>query len=99
MKNTIAATPNYEVTMETTSIVKNISLEGVKTLKAEKITTTFEVKRKLHPKTNQPFKVVTKNQVEMFVEPLSFDLIEVTPEELAVYRTSGIPSFCFKDGW
>ena len=96
MKNTIAATPNYEVTMETTSIVKNISLEGVKTLKAEKITTTFEVKRKLHPKTNQPFKVVTKNQVEMFVEPLSFDLVEVTPEELAVYRTSGIPSFVLK---
>lgn len=96
MKNTNATTPNYQVTKETASVVKNIVLEGVKTLKAEKITTTFEVKRELHPKTNQPFKVVAKNQVDEVVEPMSFDLVEVTPEELAVYRRSGISSFVLK---
>ena len=96
MKNTIATTPIYQTTKEITSVVKNIVLEGVKTLKADKITTTFEVKRELHPKTNQPFKVVAKNQVAEVVEHMSFDLVEVTLEELAVYRKSGISSFVLK---
>ena len=94
MKNTVAATPNYRVT---TNVVKNIVLEGVKTLRVEKITTTFKVEYELHPKTNQPFKVVSKDQVDKVVEPMfSFELVEVTPEKLAVYRRSNISSFVLK---
>ena len=96
MKNTTATTLNYQVTKEISSIAKNIVLEGVKTLKVENITTTFEVKRELHPETNQPFKVIYKNKIDEVVEPMSFDLVEVTPEELAVYRKSGISSFVLK---
>lgn len=96
MKKTIATTPNYQITKETASVVKNIVLEGVKTLKAKKITTTFEVKRELHPKTNKPSRLVAKKQVNMVAEAMSFDLVEVTPEELAVYRKSGISSFVLK---
>lgn len=97
MKNPIATTPTeYKVTKETTSVVRNIVLEGVKTLKAEKFTTTFEVKRELHPKTGQPYKVVSKDQIDEVVEPMTFDLIEVTAKELASYRKNGISSFVLK---
>ena len=93
MKNTISTTHNYKVLKQTTSVFKNILLDGVKTLKAEKVTSTFEVKYELHPKTNQPFKVVNKNQLDEVIEPMSFDLVEVTSDQLATYRKKGISSF------
>lgn len=96
MKNSTATTPNYQVTTETVSVVKNIALEGVKTLKAERVTTTFKVTRELHSKTNQPIKVVDKVQLNQAVKPMSYNLIEVTPEELNEYRNRGISSFVLK---
>ena len=100
MMNTNAATPKtekkFKKTKEVSTVVKNIVLEGVNTLRAEKFTTTFEVTRELHPKTNQPFKVVSKEQVDEVVEPMCFHLVEVTSEELAGYRKSGISSFVLK---
>ena len=89
-------TPRYKVTKETATVVKNIVLEGVETLKADKITSTFEVKRELHPKTNKPYKIVRKVTLAETVEPMSFSLNEVTVEELAAYRRSKIPSFVLK---
>lgn len=96
MMNTIVSTPNFQVTNETTTVVKNIVLEGVNVLKAEKITTTVEVKRELDPKTNKPLKIISKKKVEEVVEPISFNLVELKPEELAEYRKSGISSFVLK---
>jgi|GEM_PF-5667497 hypothetical protein len=98
--NTNATTPKtekkFETTKEVSEVTKNIVLEGVKTLRAEKFTTTFEVVRELHPKTDPPFKVVSKKQIDKKVEPLCFPLIEVTPEMLADYRKKGISSFVLK---
>lgn len=97
--NTNATTPKtekFKTTNEVSISTKNIVLEGVKTLRAEKITTTFKVVRELHPKTNQPFKVVSKEQVDEKVEPLNFPLTEVTPEKLANYRKKGVSSFVLK---
>ncbi len=93
MSNT---TTNYRVTQKTVTVLKNVVLDGVKTLKAEKVTTTFEIKREIHPRTKQPFRVVSKNQLSESVETLTFDLVEVTPKELAIYRKKGIPSFVLK---
>lgn len=89
-------TPKFKVFKESSTIVKNIVLEGVEILKAEKITTTFDVKYELHPKTNHPFKIVSKNQVDQIIEHISLPLVEVTPEELVEYRKNGIASFVLK---
>lgn len=98
--NTNATTPKtekkFKTTKEVSEVTKNIVLEGVETLRAEKFTTTFEVVRELHPKPNQPFRVVSKKQIDEKVEPLCFPLIEVTPEMLADYRKKGISSFVLK---
>lgn len=88
--------PNSQVTTETTSIIKNFTLDGVKALKADKVTNTFEATYHLNPKTNKRYKVV--NLVDKKVEPISFNLIEVTPKEIAVYRKNGVPSFVLKTG-
>lgn len=100
MMNTNATTPKTEKKFKTTNEVstatKNIVLEGVKTLRAERFTKTFKVVRELHPKTNQPFKVVSKEQIDEKVEPLNFPLTEVTPEALADYRKKGVSSFVLK---
>lgn len=99
MKNTIASTattPKFQVSKETTTVIKNIVLEGVKTLRAVKITTTYEVTRELHPKTNKPLKVIDKNPITEIVEDISYNLITVTPKELAEYRRRGISSFVLK---
>ncbi len=98
--NKNATTPKaekkFKTTTEVTKTTKNIVLEGVETLRAEIFTTTFEVISELHPKTNQPFKVVSKKQIDEKVEPLSFPLIEVSPEALADYRKKGVSSFVLK---
>lgn len=96
MKDTTTTTPIYRITQETTSVVKNMVLEGVKVLKAEKFTRTYKVKRKLDPKTGKPIFLISKDLVNTVVKPMTFDLGEVTPKELAVYRRNGISSFVLK---
>ena len=94
MKRSNATTP-VKVNKETNILFKNIVLEGVETLKALKITINSEVKRKFNPKTDQ-FNIVYKKLINEIVEPMEFNLVEVTPEQLKVYRKSGIPSFVLK---
>lgn len=98
--NKNATTPtknkNFITTNEVTHITKNIVLEGTEMLRAEKVTTTFKVVRELHPKTNEPFKLVSRDIINEEVEPLCFPLIEVTPEELDEYRKKGVSSFVLK---
>ena len=98
MKKRYNATPALKCRLsKETNSVKNIVLDGVKALRIDEITTTFEVERELHPLTNQPFRIFSKRQVDENVKTvMSYDLVEVTPEELAVYRKSGIPSFVLK---
>ena len=87
---------SYLVTRKTFCTVKNITLDGVKALHAEKITSTFEVTHKLHYMTKRPYEVVGKKPVEEIVESLSFNLTEVTPAQLNEYRKSGVSSFVLK---
>lgn len=86
----------FKTTKEVTEVVKNIVLEGTKTLRAVRLTITFEVVREIRPKDNQPFKVISKKKIDEKVEPLNFPLIEVSSEALADYRKKGIPSFVLK---
>lgn len=95
MKKTTAATPTIEMTKQTITKVKNVVLEGVETLKADKITTTFYVKYRFNP-NNGRISIISKNKLEESVEALSLHLTEVTPKKLAQYRQKGIPSFVLK---
>ena len=94
--NATTVTPIYQIGIQKEEVFKNICLDGVKTLKADKITTIFEVKYKLHPKTQKPVNQISKKQVDEIVEHLSFNLFEVTSEELAGYRRSEDPAFVLK---
>lgn len=98
--NANVATPKvekkFEKAKEVSTVLKNIVLEGVDILHADNVITTFEVTRELHPKTIPPFKVVSKKKVDEIVEPVCIHLVEVTSEELAGYRNSGISSFVLK---
>lgn len=95
LKNTIAEKTIYQLDIEKSSSLKNFSL-GSGSLKVEKITQTFEVKRILHPLTQQPLRIVSKRQLDEVVETLSFELREVSPEELSKFRKDGVPSFVLK---
>lgn len=97
MKKNISTTDKYQITEEPFVFYKDIFLDGVKALKVDKVTTTYELKRTLHPKTKQPLMLVSKKQVDEVIEHMSFDFVEVIPEELEVYRRSGIPSFVLKE--
>lgn len=83
-------------TTEKRTVIRNLSLDGTKTLRAEKFITTFQVTRQLNRRTGKPIKVVSKQQVSVVVEHLSFDLVEVDTDTLAEYRRSKIPSFVLK---
>lgn len=76
-------------TLKTTVTTKTV-LEGVETLRADILITTFEVI------TNRALKVVSKRQIDAKVEHLSFPLIEVEPETLTDYRRKRVPSFVLK---
>lgn len=85
------------VTTTEVKVTKKIVLEGVKCLKEQKITTTFELTTEIDPQTDKPCKVLPKKQIDQKVEVLrSFELFEVEPESLLVYRKNGIPSFVLK---
>ena len=91
-----AATPEYMATTKKRRSVR-ITLDGVETLNVEKVLTTFEEKLEVHPSTKLPIKVIYKKQLDQVVESKkSFDLTQVTAEELEKYRRSEIPSFVLK---
>ena len=74
--------------------VEQIFLSGVKTLSAQKVTTTYKVEKVINPEDNKP--IVTRKLVEKISTPMSFDLVEVTVEELLDYRTNHVPCFVLK---
>lgn len=86
----------FKTSKKVSILFKNITLKGIGTLRAEKVTSTYKVIHELHPKTHQPFKIVYKELIDEQMEPLYFDLVEITPEELDVYRSKEIPSFVLK---
>lgn len=90
------AKKSSKTTKEVSTTFKNIVLEGVETLRAQKVKTTFVITRKLHPATNKPTMIVSKKQIAEEVEPLIFPLTEVTSEELDNYRKHKISSFVLK---
>ena len=93
--NTLTTTPTHKTKLKKATVIKNITLDGVKALRAEKITTTYEIKREINPK-NLHYYLFSKNKVNEVVEPLIFPLTEVTPKELLKYRNSNTPSFVLK---
>lgn len=75
---------------------ENISVEGVKFLRAKRVERIYELKYELSEKTNTPIRMVSKKLIDENVKELSFEFKEVTPEQLADYRKKGRPSFVLK---
>lgn len=94
VKENLAVSTN--VRKESTTVTKNITLEGVSVLKAEKVKTVYEVVYELHPKTNKPVRLLSKRKIDEMVKPMRFPLKEVTPEELKTYRKKSVSSFVLK---
>ena len=93
MTKTTITDPTYDIIKESYSSYNNITLNGKK-IKADKITSIFAVKRKINS-NNRP-KVISKDLVDEIVEPVYFELTEVTKEDLANLRRKKVPSFVFK---
>lgn len=91
-----ATTPEFRVITRSHTVIKNVTLEGVTSLNASKITTTFAVKYRVNPKTHNLASLVSRSKVGEVIETVSFDLVEITPDELAKRRKSGISSFVLK---
>lgn len=66
-----------------------------KTVKKKNIPAKFELKRNFQA-DRSPFTVIAKNALNEIIEDMSFDLSEVSVEELAAYRKTEIPSFVLK---
>ncbi len=90
--NTISTT---KVTEKTSTFIRYI-LDGVKTLTVQSMESTIEVKTGIHPVTKKS-SIIYKKKSDKVIGSVTFNLVEVTPEELAVYRSSGIPYFVLKD--
>lgn len=71
-------------------------LDGVITLKIQNITIVSKVIRKINPETNNMYIFSKKNLHKSVKTIMSIELMEVTAEELAVYRKSKISSFVLK---
>ena len=78
-------------------VTERIILEGVESLRVEKVTTTVELIRELDPETNQLLSVKSNKKVAEKVEISScFSLTEVSPEEITGFREQKVPSFVLK---
>lgn len=84
--------PETVVSTETSTLVKNIRLDGFKTLLADEVTTTYEV-----TKIKSGKRVLSRNKLQETSIQLSFEIKEVTAENLEVIRKAKISSFVFKD--
>ena len=73
--------------------IKNFSLDGVKTLHAEKILTTYRTRVIAIPEVDEP--ICSREIVKVSSQPMSFDLVKVTAEELLEYRKE-TPCFVLK---
>lgn len=73
---------------------QNIFLDG-NILRAEKVITTFEVKKEVD-ENNHLGKLISEKIIDEKVIPLNFPLVEVTTEELAIYKKNGVSSFVLK---
>ena len=89
-KTTSLATPTPKFYTETT--IKNLTLDGVKKFTSEQITSTYEVI--LGTEVDEP--PVTRKLLEEVTSSLSYNLSQVTVEEIIEYRKSTLPCFVLK---
>ena len=85
------------VRKESVVVTRNIALEGVHMLRAEKCKSVYEIVYEVNSKTNKPARVLSKKKVSEQTKPMSFKLTEVTPEKLKEYRKNGTSSFVLKE--
>lgn len=90
------ATKQFRTKTKVSNGYKDIFLDGVEALRANRFTKTIAVTHELHPKTSYPFRLASKKLVSEELEPLRFNLMEVTPEELYSFRKSQVSSFVLK---
>lgn len=87
----------FETRREQRQVNRNFKLEGVETLIAEKITTTYEVVRKIeHINNRKELVEVSKLKLDEKVQRLTFPLTEVSARAVDGYRREGVPSFVLK---
>ncbi len=73
-------------------------MEGVTALKVETVTTFWEIKRKIDPITKRPYGRIIENKIDTTSETTTYELSEVTPEQLLQFRKNKTPSFVLKIG-
>ena len=83
-------TPEYQITQRKDIEVKDVILQDVKALKVETETKTFEVKREINPMTKRPYGRVRENKIDTTSETTTYELSEVTPEQLLQFRKIGL---------
>ena len=90
------ATKNETITTtEISTVTKNIILNGVTSITADKITTTYRVVKSYDSYTKS-FKIIKKKLIDESSEKCVFYLDEVSSEDLAKYRQNNISSFVLK---
>lgn len=94
MKNTSTPTSNLVIQFKKKTFIRNFSLEGFQKLHAQKIIVTCE--QTFEKKSRTAMKLLSEKEVEQEIEPLTFNLVEVSSEELATFREKEIPSFVLK---
>ena len=87
--------PIISQTQHTETSIKNFSLDGVHTLYAEKISTTYIVEKRKYPSEDEP--IFSRKALTVNSTPMSFDLEEVTVDELLEFRKE-TPCFVLKKG-
>ena len=83
------------ISNEISTVTKNIILNGVTSLIADEISTTFRVVKCFDKRTNA-FKIIDKKKIKESSKKLVFPLRNVTSEDLEEYRKKGISSFVLK---
>lgn len=86
----------YFTKKEQKQVSKNFKIEGEE-LTVEKVSTTYEIVRKMQQNGNRKELVeVSKLKSDEKIEKVSFNLSEISPKEIEKHRKGGKPTFFLK---
>lgn len=96
-KTLTTSNPNIVASFETSEVTDNIILDGLM-LRITMTKNTFKVFRKVHFRTREPEKLLSKNLVKEETKTINLKLSEITLDKLSEFRNQHVPSFVLKVG-